>query len=97
MSSLVIWFSTKLTNFVPFDCESLSSLQECGDQQKAIHKLETEKCYLGERLYKVTGVEEAFWSDTRLVSRLVEMQKTQSCLGCETLKMCEVCWGVPQY
>lgn len=43
-------------------------LQELRERQLVIHKLECEKLYLGEEIYRITGVEEGFWSDQTLVS-----------------------------
>ena len=34
-----------------------------------IYKLESEKMYLGEEIYRLTGVEEAFWNDEVVVSK----------------------------
>ena len=36
--------------------------------QKTIYKLECEKMFLGEEIYRLTGIEEAFWNDETLVS-----------------------------
>ncbi|XP_037796181.1 uncharacterized protein LOC119591500 [Penaeus monodon] len=40
--------------------------KELKEQQQAIHKLECEKLYLGEEIFRITGVEEGFWSDQTL-------------------------------
>ncbi|KAK8726974.1 hypothetical protein OTU49_009855, partial [Cherax quadricarinatus] len=40
--------------------------KELRERQQTIHKLECEKLYLGEEIYRITGVEEAFWSDHTL-------------------------------
>lgn len=37
------------------------------DKDRTIAKLEAEKFYLGERVFQLTGVEESFWNDEKLV------------------------------
>ena len=44
------------------------SPQELSEREKQIQHLECQKCYLGEEIYRITGVEEGFWSDEVLVS-----------------------------
>ena len=42
--------------------------QELSEREKQIQHLECQKCYLGEEIYRITGIEEGFWSDEVLVS-----------------------------
>ncbi|XP_018019910.1 GRIP and coiled-coil domain-containing protein 2 [Hyalella azteca] len=70
--------------------------KECGQQQKAIHKLENEKIYLGERLYKITGVEESFWSDHRpprapLTPKEVTLVRQKTSLSCRVSQLQTQC------
>ncbi|XP_042864732.1 uncharacterized protein LOC122248652 isoform X5 [Penaeus japonicus] len=44
----------------------LTKEKELKEQQQAIHKLECEKLYLGEEIFRITGIEEGFWSDQTL-------------------------------
>ncbi|XP_069188516.1 uncharacterized protein [Procambarus clarkii] len=45
--------------------------KELRERQLVIHKLECEKLYLGEEIYRITGVEEGFWSDQTLARPLL--------------------------
>ena len=43
-------------------------MQAVEEKDRIISKLESEKFYLGEKIFQLTGVEESFWNDETLVS-----------------------------
>ncbi|XP_037077476.1 janus kinase and microtubule-interacting protein 1-like isoform X2 [Pollicipes pollicipes] len=49
--------------------------KEIAEREKQIYKLECQKCYLGEEIYRLTGIEEGFWSDQTMRSSLTDRER----------------------
>ncbi|XP_043216673.1 peripheral-type benzodiazepine receptor-associated protein 1-like isoform X3 [Amphibalanus amphitrite] len=66
--------------------------QELSEREKQIEHLECQKCYLGEEILRITGVEEGFWSDevlksSRVTDRERELLRRSSQLDTQVKKL----------
>jgi hypothetical protein len=63
-------------------------VQAVEEKDRIISKLESEKFYLGEKIFQLTGVEESFWNDETLVSASSSLTSSPCSTGTQKLGFC---------